>query len=95
MADRYTIVSADCHGGAQLYEYRDYLTADLHDEFDAWARDYAIPWEDLRGEDAWRNWDSMRAGCARSQMSLERYNLLVAGAHRLGLFVVLDGFPVP
>jgi predicted TIM-barrel fold metal-dependent hydrolase len=58
--DRYTIVSADCHGGAQLFEYRDYLPADLYADFDAWARDYAIPWEDLRGEDAWRNWDSDR-----------------------------------
>ena len=58
--DRYLVISADCHGGAQLYEYRDYLPGGLHDEFDAWARDYAIPWEDLKGGDSWRNWDSKR-----------------------------------
>ena len=58
--DRYTVISADCHGGAQLYEYRDYLEGRYLDEFDDWARDYAMPFEDLRGEDAYRNWDSKR-----------------------------------
>lgn len=58
--DRYAVISADCHGGAQLYEYRDYLASRYHDEFDRWAREYAIPWEDLRGPDGYRNWDSAR-----------------------------------
>lgn len=59
-ADRYTIISADCHGGAQLYEYKDYLERRYHDDFDAWAEEYAIPYEDVRGEDAYRNWDHER-----------------------------------
>jgi predicted TIM-barrel fold metal-dependent hydrolase len=58
--DRYVIVSADCHGGAELYEYRDYLERRHHDAFDAWARDYAIPFEDLMGDEGGRNWDSGR-----------------------------------
>jgi predicted TIM-barrel fold metal-dependent hydrolase len=57
---RYTVISADCHGGAQLYEYRPYLDSRLHEIFDDWARDYAIPFEDLMGPDAPKNWDSKR-----------------------------------
>jgi predicted TIM-barrel fold metal-dependent hydrolase len=59
-SDRYTIISADCHGGAELFEYRDYLEGRYHERFDAWARDYAIPYEDLMGEDGSRNWDHGR-----------------------------------
>jgi predicted TIM-barrel fold metal-dependent hydrolase len=58
--ERYTIISADCHGGAELYEYRPYLESRYHGAFDDWARDYAIPWEDLMGEDGPRNWDHER-----------------------------------
>jgi predicted TIM-barrel fold metal-dependent hydrolase len=60
MGDRYAVISSDCHGGAQLLEYRDYLPSSLYDDFDVWARDYAIPFEDLRGPDADQNWDSDR-----------------------------------
>ncbi|MHB8671318.1 MAG: amidohydrolase family protein, partial [Acidimicrobiales bacterium] len=62
MADdeRYVIISADCHGGAELAEYRPYLERRHHDEFDAWAKTYAVPYEDLMGEDGNRNWDSER-----------------------------------
>ncbi|MCU1487361.1 MAG: amidohydrolase 2 [Actinomycetia bacterium] len=60
MSDRYAVISSDCHGGAQLLEYRDYLPSSLYDEFDVWARDFAIPFEDLRGPDADQNWDSAR-----------------------------------
>jgi predicted TIM-barrel fold metal-dependent hydrolase len=58
--DRYVVISADCHGGAQLNEYRDYLEARYLDDFDAWALEYGIPYEDLKGEDAGRNWDHDR-----------------------------------
>ncbi|HEX3946394.1 MAG TPA: amidohydrolase family protein, partial [Acidimicrobiales bacterium] len=58
--DRYVVVSADCHGGAELYQYRDYLERRYHGAFDAWARDYAIPFEDLMGEEGGRNWDDHR-----------------------------------
>jgi predicted TIM-barrel fold metal-dependent hydrolase len=58
--ERYTVISADCHGGAQIHEYRPYLERRYLDEFDAWARDYAIPFEDLMGERASCNWDHDR-----------------------------------
>jgi predicted TIM-barrel fold metal-dependent hydrolase len=60
MSKPYAVISSDCHGGAQLLEYRDYLPSSLYDEFDVWARDYAIPFEDLRGPDADQNWSSER-----------------------------------
>jgi predicted TIM-barrel fold metal-dependent hydrolase len=58
--DRYIVISADCHGGGQLNEYREYLDRRYLDEFDQWATDYGIPFEDLRGADASRNWDHDR-----------------------------------
>ncbi|MDL4775336.1 amidohydrolase family protein [Actinomadura xylanilytica] len=57
---RYTVISADCHGGADLLEYRDHLDRSRRDEFDAWAAGYEVPYEDLKGEDGTRNWDSDR-----------------------------------
>ena len=54
------IVSADCHGGAELFEYRGYLEQRYHEPFDDWARDYAIPFEDLMGDEGGRNWDHAR-----------------------------------
>ena len=59
-SDRYVVISADCHGGAELYQYRDYLERRHHDAFDAWARTYAVPFEDLMGEEGARNWDHDR-----------------------------------
>lgn len=58
--DRYMIISADCHAGSDLYGYRPYLTKQYHDDFDAWAADYEITYEDLKGEEGSRNWDSDR-----------------------------------
>jgi len=55
--DRYTVISADCHAGADLYDYRPYLESRYHGEFDAWAASYVHPFRDLRREDANRNWD--------------------------------------
>ena len=55
---RYTVISADCHGGAQLREYLPYLDPSLHDEFEGWATEFGEPFEDLRSADAYRNWDS-------------------------------------
>ena len=37
--DRYVVISADTHAGADLYDYKPYLPVCLHDEFDAWATD--------------------------------------------------------
>lgn len=59
-ADRYTIISADCHAGADILDYRDYLEARYRDDFDAWAADFINPFEDLKEPDADRNWNSAR-----------------------------------
>lgn len=34
---RYIVVSADTHGGGAILDYREYLPASLHEDFDAWA----------------------------------------------------------
>jgi predicted TIM-barrel fold metal-dependent hydrolase len=58
--DRYTVISSDCHAGADLLDYRDYLESAYHDEFDAWAATFANPYADLIEPDADRNWNSDR-----------------------------------
>jgi predicted TIM-barrel fold metal-dependent hydrolase len=55
--DRYVVISADTHAGADVYDYKPYLPARLHDEFDAWARSYVSPFDDLVIATAQRNWD--------------------------------------
>lgn len=55
--DRYVVISADTHAGADLYDYKPYLPARLHEEFDAWAKTYASPFDDLVVATAKRNWD--------------------------------------
>ncbi|WP_424214426.1 amidohydrolase family protein [Streptomyces sp. BI20] len=59
-ADRYTVISADCHAGADLLDYKPYLERRLHEEFDAWAATYVNPYEDLLADTADRNWNSAR-----------------------------------
>jgi predicted TIM-barrel fold metal-dependent hydrolase len=56
--DRYIVISADGHAGGQMHEYRDHLESRYHDEFDQWVKTYVNPFEDLRAEGAYRNWDS-------------------------------------
>lgn len=58
--DRYTIISADCHAGADLPDYREYLDAAYRDEFDEWSATFVNPFGDLSEPDALRNWDSDR-----------------------------------
>ncbi|MFI0141934.1 amidohydrolase family protein [Streptomyces luteogriseus] len=58
--DRYTVISADCHGGGSIEQYRDYVDPDLLDEFDNWAAAFVNPYQDLSGTNASRNWDSSR-----------------------------------
>ena len=55
--DRYVVISTDTHAGADLYGYKPYLPAGLHDEFDEWAKAYASPFDDLIVATAARNWD--------------------------------------
>lgn len=58
--ERYTVISADCHAGADLRDYRPFLEAEYLDEFDDWADSYVSPFGDLVRPDADRNWDSTR-----------------------------------
>jgi predicted TIM-barrel fold metal-dependent hydrolase len=58
--DRYTVISADCHAGGDIGDYRDYLERQYRDDFDAWAASYVNPYADLVEPDAARNWDSDR-----------------------------------
>ena len=60
MADRYTIISADCHAGANHATYREYLAAEWHEEFDAWRGRYRNPFRDLQDDGRSRNWDDDR-----------------------------------
>ena len=57
---RYVVISADCHAGADLLDYRPFLEARYLDDFDAWADSYVSPYGDLVRPDADRNWDSTR-----------------------------------
>ncbi len=41
-------------------DYRPYLERRWHEEFDAWAAAYVVPYEDLKGDNGQRNWDSAR-----------------------------------
>ncbi|MEU7167505.1 amidohydrolase family protein [Streptomyces morookaense] len=58
MPDRHTVISADCHAGADLLDYRPYLENRYHEAFDAWAAAYVNPYEDLLADGAERNWNS-------------------------------------
>ena len=58
--DRYTIISADCHGGGNMAAYREHLDPEWVDEFDAWRGEYSNPFRDLQGDGRARNWDSAR-----------------------------------
>ncbi|MDX3768082.1 MULTISPECIES: amidohydrolase family protein [unclassified Streptomyces] len=58
--ERYTVISADCHAGADLLDYKPYLEARYHEDFDAWAATYVNPYADLLADTADRNWNSAR-----------------------------------
>lgn len=58
--DRYTIISSDCHAGADIPDYREYLPSRYHDDFDAWVESYENPFGDLVRPERTRNWDHHR-----------------------------------
>jgi predicted TIM-barrel fold metal-dependent hydrolase len=58
--ERYVVISADCHGGGAVTDYRPYLPSRLLPEFDAWSSTYVVPFEDMKGDKGTRNWDSAR-----------------------------------
>src|SRR5690242_2653686 len=54
------VVSADCHAGAPILGYREYLERRWHDDFDAWATTFENPFHDLAEIYADRNWNSQK-----------------------------------
>jgi predicted TIM-barrel fold metal-dependent hydrolase len=60
MERRYTVITADSHCGADTFDYRPYLAKRFHDDFDAWAATYEVPFADLLAPIRYRNWDSER-----------------------------------
>jgi predicted TIM-barrel fold metal-dependent hydrolase len=56
----YVVISADCHGGANVRDYKPYLESRYHDDFDDWLTTFENPYDDIQGDDAGRNWDSAR-----------------------------------
>jgi predicted TIM-barrel fold metal-dependent hydrolase len=58
--DHYTLISADCHAGANHETYREYLDAEHLDEFDAWRERYRNPFKDLTTGTRDRNWNDER-----------------------------------
>jgi predicted TIM-barrel fold metal-dependent hydrolase len=67
-AERYTIISADCHAGGSHAAYREYLDPKFHEDFDAWRGKYRNPYKDLGDQRRLRNWDNeMRNSQQESQ----------------------------
>ena len=60
MSERYTLISADCHAGANHETYRGYLEEKYLDEFDAWRNRYSNPFSSLTSDTRDRNWNSER-----------------------------------
>ncbi|TDC70307.1 amidohydrolase [Actinomadura sp. GC306] len=58
--DRHIVISVDGHCGAPVLGYREYLESAYLADFDRWAATYEVPYEDMKGEDGSRNWDSDR-----------------------------------
>ncbi len=59
--ERYVVISADTHAGANHQTYREYLDPKYLAEFDEWRGGYKNPWKDLRDTDLRvRNWDNDR-----------------------------------
>lgn len=58
--DRYTVISADCHAGAPLRDYKEFLESRYHDDFEDWAAGFVNPFADLERPDADRSWNSER-----------------------------------
>ena len=56
-SDRYTVISADTHGGASHEIYREYLEAKYLEQFDDWRAAYRNPFSDLGDDRRFRNWD--------------------------------------
>jgi predicted TIM-barrel fold metal-dependent hydrolase len=60
-ADRYVVISSDCHAGASIPMYAEYLEARYRDDFVTWEAAFENPYQDLldtESPDYVRNFDS-------------------------------------
>lgn len=53
---RYTLISADCHAGARISGYRDYLDPEYRERFDEWRAQYRNPSRSHLGKKKDRTW---------------------------------------
>src|SRR3954471_16963281 len=53
--DRYLIITSDAHAGAAMADYKPYLEAQWHDEFDTWIAGVVMPWVDVNDTTNWDN----------------------------------------
>lgn len=60
MTDRYTLISADCHAGANIDTYMEYLDPAFRQAATEWRGAYKNPFRDLQGDGRTRNWDDER-----------------------------------
>lgn len=58
VSNHYAIISADTHAGGSHAQYREYLEAKYHEDFDAWRGGYHNPFKDLGDDRRLRNWDN-------------------------------------
>ena len=58
--DAYTVISADCHAGADIADYRPYLERRYHDDFDRWMAAFVNPFRDMGEPEVDRNWNDDR-----------------------------------
>ena len=61
MSDRYVVISSDCHAGASMETYLEYLDPAFREEYDAWREAFKNPFADLAdtsSRDYLRNFDS-------------------------------------
>ena len=56
--ERFVVISADCHAGASMDTYGEYLEDEYQDRFAAWRGAYRNPFRDLQSKGRERNWDS-------------------------------------
>jgi predicted TIM-barrel fold metal-dependent hydrolase len=72
------VISADCHAGGAIMDYRPYLESKWHADFDDWAADFHDPWEDLESDMGRQNLgvaslhDRVNWDTAERQRALER-----------------------
>jgi predicted TIM-barrel fold metal-dependent hydrolase len=64
--DRYILISADGHAGANIPDYRAYLPKSLHAEFDAWAATFRDPWVEYDNDLADTDDANLKIGVASS-----------------------------